>query len=204
MIDGYLENINGPEDIKKLRRDQLQALADETRQALISKLSATGGHVGSNLGVVELTVALHYVFDSPRDKIVWDVSHQCYPHKILTGRKAAYTDPAHYREVTGFTNPKESEHDLFTIGHTATSIPLTLGLAKGRDVSGGRENIVELDCCITRLRVTVADGGKVSERLLKESGSRGILQSGAGVQVVYGSQVTVIKNELEEALNKAK
>ena len=139
-----LDRINGPDDIKQLSLNELPLLADDTRAALISKLSNTGGHVASNLGVVEMTVALHYVFSSPRDKIVWDVSHQCYPHKILTGRKAAYLDPAHYREVTGFTNPLESEHDLFTIGHTATSIPLALGLAKARDAYGGRENVIAI------------------------------------------------------------
>lgn len=138
----YLETINGPEDVKKVPREALQTLADETRAALIHKLSRTGGHVGSNLGVVELTVALHYVFDSPHDKIVWDVSHQCYPHKILTGRKEAFTDEAHFRDVTGFTNPQESEHDWFTVGHTATSVSLAMGLAVSRDTHGGDENII--------------------------------------------------------------
>ncbi len=138
----YSEKINGPGDIKKLSRDELPILADETRALLIRRLSETGGHVGSNLGVAELAVALHYVFSSPKDKIVWDVSHQCYAHKILTGRRQAYADPAHYGDVTGFTNPAESEHDLFTVGHTATSVSLALGLAKGRDVSGGDENII--------------------------------------------------------------
>ena len=138
----YLDTINGPADVKALPRAALQTLADETRAALINKLSATGGHVGSNLGVVELTVALHYVFDSPKDKLVWDVSHQCYPHKILTGRKAAYLDPAHFRDVTGFTNPAESEHDHFIVGHTATSVSLALGLAAARDAFGGTENVI--------------------------------------------------------------
>lgn len=138
----FLERINGPDDIKKLSVAELALLSDEVRDALVFKLSCRGGHVGSNLGVVELTVALHYVFSSPYDKIVWDVSHQCYPHKILTGRKEAYTDPAHFGDVTGYTNPNESEHDFFTIGHTATSIPLALGLAKGRDLCGSRENII--------------------------------------------------------------
>lgn len=138
----FLENINGPEDIKKLKKEDLQTLADETRAALINKISQAGGHQGPNLGVVEMTVALHYVFDSPKDKIVWDVSHQCYPHKILTGRKEAYLDPAHFKDVTGYTNPKESEHDFFTIGHTSTSVSLALGLAKGRDVCGKEENII--------------------------------------------------------------
>ena len=140
----YLEKINSPADIKKLSVSELRPLADEVRSALINKISKAGGHQGPNLGVVELTVALHYVFDSPRDKIVFDVSHQCYPHKILTGRKAAFTDDAHFGDVTGYTNPNESEHDFFTVGHTSTSISLALGLAHGRDVNGGKENIIAL------------------------------------------------------------
>lgn len=138
----YLEKINGPEDIKKLKVEELQTLADETRKALINKISKAGGHSGPNLGMVEVTVALHYVFNSPKDKIVYDVSHQCYPHKILTGRKEAYIDDAHFEDVTGYTNPLESEHDLFTIGHTSTSISLALGLAKGRDLNKKQENII--------------------------------------------------------------
>lgn len=140
----YLETVNGPDDIKKLEVSQLQTLADETRAALINRLSKAGGHQGPNLGVVELTVAFHYVFDSPKDKIVFDVSHQCYPHKILTGRKEAYLDEAHFGDVTGYTNPNESEHDLFIVGHTSTSVSLALGLAKGRDLNRRSENIVAL------------------------------------------------------------
>ncbi len=140
----YLETINSPADIKKLEVSQLQTLADETRAALINKISKAGGHQGPNLGVVELTVAFHYVFDSPTDKIVFDVSHQCYPHKILTGRKEAYLDDAHFGDVTGYTNPNESEHDMFIVGHTSTSVSLALGLAKGRDLNKHRENIIAL------------------------------------------------------------
>ena len=140
----YLETINSPADIKKLEVSRLQTLADETRAALINKLSKAGGHQGPNLGVVELTVAFHYVFDSPKDKIVFDVSHQCYPHKILTGRKEAYLDDAHFGDVTGYTNPNESEHDMFIVGHTSTSVSLALGLAKGRDLNGRSENIIAL------------------------------------------------------------
>ena len=138
----YLEKINGPKDIKKLKIEELQVLADETRKALINKISKVGGHNGPNLGMVEMTVAIHYVFNSPEDKIVFDVSHQCYPHKILTGRKEAYINEEHFGDVTGYTNPLESEHDMFTIGHTSTSISLALGLAKGRDVNKKQENIV--------------------------------------------------------------
>ena len=140
----YLENINGPADIKNLEVSQLRTLADETRAALINKISKAGGHQGPNLGVVELTVAFHYVFDSPKDKIVFDVSHQCYPHKILTGRKEAFLDEAHFHDVTGYTNPNESEHDMFIVGHTSTSVSLALGLAKGRDLNKHSENIIAL------------------------------------------------------------
>ena len=138
----YLENINGPADIKKLQISELQTLADETRHYLIEKLSNHGGHVGPNLGMVEATVALHYVFNSPADKIVFDVSHQSYAHKILTGRKEAFMDQSHYEDVSGYSEPSESEHDHFVIGHTSTSVSLACGLAKGRDLKGGNENII--------------------------------------------------------------
>ena len=138
----YIEHINSPDDVKKLTPDELRILSDEVRTMLINKLSVTGGHVGSNLGTVELAVALHYVFDSPRDKIVWDVSHQCYAHKILTGRREAFSDPEKYKSVTGFTNRNESEHDLFTVGHTSTSVCLAVGLCYARDLSGTNENVI--------------------------------------------------------------
>ncbi len=138
----YLEKINGPADVKKLTVGQLDILAEEVRHYLIEKLSGHGGHVGPNLGMVEATVALHYVFNSPVDKIVFDVSHQSYAHKILTGRKLAFMDPAHYDDVTGYSEPSESEHDHFVIGHTSTSVSLACGLAKGRDLAGGKENVI--------------------------------------------------------------
>lgn len=137
-----LENVNGPADIKKLRIDQLQTLADETRHYLLQKVSEHGGHIGPNLGMVEATVALHYVFNSPEDKIVFDVSHQSYPHKILTGRKEAFMDSRHYDDVSGYSEPSESAHDHFVIGHTSTSVSLACGLVKGRDLLGGKENVI--------------------------------------------------------------
>lgn len=140
----FLEKINSPSDIKNLQVSELKTLADETRSALINKISKAGGHIGPNLGVVELTVALHYVFDSPKDKIVFDVSHQCYPHKILTGRKEAFLEEAHFHDVTGYTNPLESEHDHFIVGHTSTSVSLALGMAKARDLKKSGENIIAL------------------------------------------------------------
>ncbi len=137
-----LEKINGPQDIKQLNREELHTLADETRYYLLQKVSEHGGHIGPNLGMVEATVALHYVFNSPEDKIVFDVSHQSYPHKILTGRKEAFMDAAHYDDVSGYSEPTESAHDHFVIGHTSTSVSLACGLAKARDLQGGKENVI--------------------------------------------------------------
>lgn len=126
----FLETINGPADIKKLSYEQLNKLADEVRQTLIQKLSEHGGHIGPNLGMVEATIAMHYVFNSPVDKFVFDVSHQSYPHKMLTGRKDAFMDPTKYDDVSGYTEPSESAHDQFVIGHTSTSVSLACGLAR--------------------------------------------------------------------------
>lgn len=138
----YLESIRSPKEVKELSVGQLSDLASEVRTVLIKKLSEHGGHIGPNLGMVETTIAMHYVFNSPIDKIVFDVSHQSYIHKMLTGRVDAFLDPAKYDDVTGYTNPNESEHDFFTIGHTSTAVSLAMGLAKGRDLTGGKENII--------------------------------------------------------------
>lgn len=138
----YIEKINRPTDVKNLNSEQLHILADEMRQALLQKLSKHGGHFGPNLGMVEATIALHYVFNSPTDKIVYDVSHQSYPHKMLTGRKDAFLYEDKYDDVSGYSNPDESDHDFFTIGHTSTSVSLACGLAKGRDLKGDKENII--------------------------------------------------------------
>ncbi len=138
----YLEKINSPTDVKKLGTDELKALASEMRNALIFRLSKHGGHCGPNLGMVEATIALHYVFNSPKDKIVYDVSHQSYCHKMLTGRKDAYLYEEHFDDVSGYSNPDESEHDFFTVGHTSTSISLASGLAKARDLKGEDGNVI--------------------------------------------------------------
>lgn len=138
----YIENINSPADVKKLNIMQLNVLAEEMRHALLTRASKHGGHFGPNFGMVEAIIAMHYVFDSPKDKIVFDVSHQCYPHKMLTGRKEAYLYEEHYDDVSGYTNPHESEHDFFTVGHTSTSISLACGLAKARDLNGEDGNII--------------------------------------------------------------
>ena len=138
----YIENINSPADVKTLNIMQLNVLAEEMRHALLTRASKHGGHFGPNFGMVEAIIAMHYVFDSPKDKIVFDVSHQCYPHKMLTGRKDAYLYEEHYDDVSGYTNPDESEHDFFTVGHTSTSISLACGLAKARDLSGEDGNVI--------------------------------------------------------------
>ena len=137
-----LENVNSPEDIKKMTDGELIQLAEEIRKVLYTKLAAHGGHCGPNFGMVEATIALHKVFNSPKDKFVFDVSHQTYPHKMLTGRAYGFLDPARYDDITGYSSPEESEHDFFTVGHTSTSISLACGLAKGRDLNGGDENII--------------------------------------------------------------
>lgn len=138
----YLEKISTPADVKKLDTEQLVILAEEMRAALIQKLSKHGGHFGPNLGMVEATIALHYVFDSPKDKIVFDVSHQSYCHKMLTGRKDAFLHEEQYDDVSGYTNPAESKHDFFNVGHTSTSVSLASGLAKARDLSGESGNVI--------------------------------------------------------------
>ena len=131
-----------PEDVKALDRAELPLLCGEIRQAILESSAAVGGHVAPNLGVVELTVALHRVFNSPIDKIVFDVSHQTYAHKALTGRAYTYIDPERYGEASGFANPDESEHDLFAMGHTSTSVSLGCGLAHARDLAGDAYNVI--------------------------------------------------------------
>ncbi|MGT2873714.1 1-deoxy-D-xylulose-5-phosphate synthase [Streptococcus gallolyticus subsp. gallolyticus] len=137
-----LETISSPQDLKQLSREDLHRVVDEARQALLEKTSQHGGHNGPNFGMVEMTVAMHYVFNSPIDKFIFDVSHQSYVHKMLTGRAQAFLDPAHYDDVSGYTNPKESEHDLFTVGHTSTSLSLASGVAKARDLKDEAYNVV--------------------------------------------------------------
>lgn len=138
----YLEKIKSPDDVKKLNIEEMKSLATEMRKALIEKLSVHGGHCGPNLGMVEATIAMHYVFDSPEDKFVFDVSHQTYCHKMLTGRNEAFLCADKYDDVTGYSDPGESGHDFFKIGHTSTSVSLAGGLAKARDLCGGKENVI--------------------------------------------------------------
>lgn len=178
----YLEKINGSDDIKKLDDHLLPALADEARTALLNKISHHGGHNGPNLGMVEMTVALHRVFNSPTDKIVFDISHQTYIHKMLTGRSEAFLDPVHYDDVSGYTNPKESDHDLFTIGHTSTSLSLANGLAVARDLKKEKYNVVAV----------IGDG----------SLSGGLAFEGLNNIAVQNSNIIVIVNDNDQSIAK--
>ena len=143
-MEEILDKIESPKDLKSLSISEMKELAEEIRSALLKKLSIHGGHFGPNFGMVEAIIAMHYVFESPKDKLVFDVSHQSYPHKILTGRKDAFLYEDHYDDVTGYTNPEESEHDWFNVGHTSTSISLASGLAKARDLKGENYNVIAI------------------------------------------------------------
>ena len=139
-----IDKINSPDDLKKLTLDEMNTLAEEIRKLIITKVNTTGGHFGPNLGIVETTIAMHYVFNSPTDKFIFDVSHQCYPHKMLTGRKEGFTNPEKYLKYTGYTAPEESAHDLFKVGHTSTSVSLATGVAKARNLKGENYNVIAL------------------------------------------------------------
>ena len=180
MQDRLLEHISSPQDFKALDAAELPLLCDEVRRAILTSASQVGGHLAPNLGVVELTVALHRVFDSPHDKIVFDVSHQSYAHKMLTGRAAAYLDPAHYGEVSGFLNPCESDHDLFSIGHTSTSVSLACGLAKARDLAGEHYDVVAV----------IGDG----------SLSGGLAFEGLDNAAVLGSGIIIVVNDNDQSI----
>lgn len=142
----YIEKIQSPADLKGLNLTELKTVADETRAAVLNRVSKHGGHVGPNLGFVEATVALHYVFDAPKDKFVFDVSHQCYPHKVLTGRASGFLgEVSEMNAISGYSSPAESpEYDNFEVGHTSTSISLATGLQKARDIKGTHENIIAI------------------------------------------------------------
>lgn len=178
-----LENIDSISKLKKLNINKLEVLAKDIREVLIKKMSVCGGHFGPNLGTVELEIALHYVFNSPVDKFVFDVSHQSYTHKILTGRKEAFTDPFKYNTVTGYTNPKESEHDMFTVGHTSTSIALALGLAKARDINKESHNVVAL----------IGDGSLSGGEALEGLNIAGELESNL-IIIVNDNQMSIVEN----------
>ena len=177
-----LENISGPQDLKKLTIEELHTLADETRTVLLEKISSHGGHSGPNLGMVEMTVALHHVFDSPVDKIIFDVSHQTYIHKMLTGRQKAFIDPKHYDDVSGYTNPKESEHDLFTIGHTSTSLSLASGILHARDLKNEKSNVLAI----------IGDGAL----------SGGMAYEGLNTIATLGTNAIIIINDNDQSIAK--
>ena len=137
-----LDQVSSPEDLRRLPESDLRALADQLRAETVSAVSITGGHLGAGLGVVELTVALHYVFDTPRDKIIWDVGHQAYPHKILTGRRDRVRTLRQGGGLSGFTKRAESEYDAFGAAHSSTSISAALGMAVARDLDGKKNNVI--------------------------------------------------------------
>lgn len=178
-----LAEIKSPADIRNMSEVELGELAGELRAALLKKLSAHGGHIGPNLGMVEAIIALHYVFNTPEDKIVFDVSHQTYPHKMLTGRIQAFIDPAHYDDVTGYTNPAESEYDLYSLGHTSSAVALAAGLAKARDFNGGDENVV-----------AVIGDGSLSGGVAFEGFDYGATLGSNFIVVVNDNQMSIAEN----------
>ncbi|HAQ6974233.1 TPA: 1-deoxy-D-xylulose-5-phosphate synthase [Enterococcus faecium] len=177
-----LDAINSPADVKKLSVEEMKQLAEEMRQKILQKDSDVGGHVGPNLGVVELTIAFHYVFDSPKDKIVWDVSHQSYGHKLLTGRKNGF-EKGHYREVSGYSNQHESKHDYFTVGHTSKSISLATGLAKARDLKKESGNVVAF----------IGDGSLSGGLAFEGLNNGGVLQSNL-IVLVNDNEMSIDEN----------
>lgn len=179
----YLDNINSPADVKKLSLKELEALAEEIRSAVLNRDSKIGGHVGPNLGIVETTIALHYVFNSPEDKIVYDVSHQSYPHKILTGRKNGFLTDEGMREISGYTNPAESEHDHFIVGHTSTSVSLACGLAKARDLKGEKHNVIAV----------IGDGSLSGGEALEGFDNAAILNSNI-IIIVNDNEMSIAEN----------
>ncbi len=179
----YLDNINSPADVKKLSLKELEALAGEIRSAVLNRDSKIGGHVGPNLGIVETTIALHYVFNSPEDKIVYDVSHQSYPHKILTGRKNGFLTDEGMREISGYTNPAESEHDHFIVGHTSTSVSLACGLAKARDLKGEKHNVIAV----------IGDGSLSGGEALEGFDNAAILNSNI-IIIVNDNEMSIAEN----------
>lgn len=179
----YLDNINSPADLKKLDINGLKNVAEEIRQAILNRDSKVGGHVGPNLGIVETTIAMHYVFNSPADKFVFDVSHQCYPHKILTGRKDGFLTDEGMQKISGYTNPAESEHDNFVVGHTSTSVSLASGLAKARDLKGEKYNVVAV----------IGDGSLSGGEALEGLDNAAVLNSNI-IVVVNDNEMSIAEN----------
>ena len=180
----YLENIQSPKDVKVLTMKQLTELAQEIRDGILNRDSNIGGHVGPNLGIVETTIAMHYVFNCPEDKFIFDVSHQSYPHKMLTGRAFGYYDNSRFLEISGYSSPAESpEYDQFELGHTSTSISLATGLQKARDIKGTKENIV----------VVIGDGSLSGGEALEGLDEAGELGTGI-IIVVNDNEMSIAEN----------
>lgn len=178
-----LETINSPKDIKKLSLAELQQLAQEIREGILNRDSLIGGHVGPNLGIVETIIALHYVFDTPKDKIVYDVSHQCYPHKMMTGRWKGFFDAEEMRKISGYTNPNESEYDNFIVGHTSTSVSLATGLAKARDLRGEHHKVIAL----------IGDGSLSGGEALEGFSNAAVLNSNILI-IVNDNEMSIAEN----------
>ena len=189
MTAGILSSIHTPADVHALSAQQLRDLCLEIRATLLDYGKKHGGHIGSNLGVVELTVALHRVFDSPRDRFIFDVSHQSYVHKMLTGRAAAYLDQSRFDEVTGFTNPLESEHDSFVLGHTGTSISLACGLAKTRDMQRGAAG----ESTIGNVIAIIGDGS-LSSAIAFEGLNNAAEQGGNLIIIVNDNEMSIAED----------
>lgn len=189
MTAGILSSIHTPADVHALSAQQLRALCLEIRATLLDYGKKHGGHIGSNLGVVELTVALHRVFDSPRDRFIFDVSHQSYVHKMLTGRAEAYLDQSRFDEVTGFTNPLESEHDSFVLGHTGTSISLACGLAKTRDMQRGAAG----ESTIGNVIAIIGDGS-LSSAIAFEGLNNAAEQGGNLIIIVNDNEMSIAED----------
>lgn len=189
MTAGILSSIHTPADVHALSAQQLRDLCLEIRATLLDYGKKHGGHIGSNLGVVELTVALHRVFDSPRDRFIFDVSHQSYVHKMLTGRAEAYLDQSHFDEVTGFTNPLESEHDSFVLGHTGTSISLACGLAKTRDMQRGAAG----ESTIGNVIAIIGDGS-LSSAIAFEGLNNAAEQGGNLIIIVNDNEMSIAED----------
>ena len=179
-----LNKINTPKDLKKLSISDLNQLAKDVRDAVLNRVSKIGGHVGPNLGVVEATIALHYVFDFLKDKLVFDVSHQCYPHKILTGRKAAFIDDEKLKTITSYLSPEESLYDTFKVGHTSTSISLATGVAKARDLNGENFAVVAL----------IGDGSLSGGEAFEGLNNAGTLNSNF-IVVVNDNEMSITPNQ---------
>lgn len=189
MTAGILSSIHTPADVHALSAQQLRDLCLEIRATLLDYGKKHGGHIGSNLGVVELTVALHRVFNSPRDRFIFDVSHQSYVHKMLTGRAEAYLDQSRFDEVTGFTNPLESEHDSFVLGHTGTSISLACGLAKTRDMQRGAAG----ESTIGNVIAIIGDGS-LSSAIAFEGLNNAAEQGGNLIIIVNDNEMSIAED----------